>query len=64
VHTTRTRTGDSHETAIFVVGEQTMSDWNTGIIEEFRAKQGKVVEFQGFTVILIHHVGAKSGVER
>jgi len=41
-----------------------MSDWNTGIIEEFRANQGKVVEFQGFTVILIHHVGAKSASER
>ena len=41
-----------------------MSDWNTGIIEEFRANQGKVAEFEGFTVILIHHLGAKSGIER
>jgi deazaflavin-dependent oxidoreductase (nitroreductase family) len=41
-----------------------MSDWNTGIIEEFRANAGKVVEFEGFTVILIHHVGARSGIER
>jgi deazaflavin-dependent oxidoreductase (nitroreductase family) len=41
-----------------------MSDWNTNIIEEFRANEGKVSQFEGFTVILIHHVGARSGVER
>lgn len=41
-----------------------MSDWNTTIIEEFRANEGKVGEFQGFSVMLIHHVGAKSGTER
>jgi deazaflavin-dependent oxidoreductase (nitroreductase family) len=41
-----------------------MSDWNTTIIEEFRANEGRVGEFEGFLVMLIHHVGAKSGTER
>jgi deazaflavin-dependent oxidoreductase (nitroreductase family) len=41
-----------------------MSDWNTTIIDEFRANEGKVGEFEGFSVMLIHHVGAKSGTER
>jgi hypothetical protein len=46
----------------FVVWEQAMSDWNTTIIEEFRANEGKVGEFEGYSVILLHHVGAKSGL--
>jgi len=42
-----------------------MSDWNTSIIEEFRANEGKVGgQFEGATLILIHHIGAKSGTER
>jgi deazaflavin-dependent oxidoreductase (nitroreductase family) len=42
-----------------------MSDWNTKIIEEFRANEGKVGgQFAGAPMILIHHVGAKSGTER
>jgi deazaflavin-dependent oxidoreductase (nitroreductase family) len=42
-----------------------MSDYNTGIIEEFRANEGKVGgDWEGYSLILIHHVGAKSGTER
>jgi deazaflavin-dependent oxidoreductase (nitroreductase family) len=42
-----------------------MSDWNEKIIEEFRANSGRVGGyFEGAPMILIHHVGAKSGVER
>lgn len=42
-----------------------MSDWNTKIIEEFRANGGKVGgPFEGGTIMLIHHTGAKSGTER
>ena len=41
-----------------------MSDWNTSIIEEFRASGGKVGgQFEGSSLILIHHTGAKSGTE-
>jgi deazaflavin-dependent oxidoreductase (nitroreductase family) len=42
-----------------------MSDWNEKIIEEFRANAGRVGGmFEGAPMILIHHIGAKSGVER
>jgi deazaflavin-dependent oxidoreductase (nitroreductase family) len=42
-----------------------MSDFNTSIIEEFRANEGKVGgRFEGAPLILIHHVGARSGTER
>ncbi len=41
------------------------SDWNQKIIEEFRANGGKVGgPFEGGTMILVHHVGRKSGTER
>jgi deazaflavin-dependent oxidoreductase (nitroreductase family) len=41
------------------------SDFNTKIIEEFRANQGRIGGlFAGTPMILIHHIGAKSGVER
>ncbi len=41
-----------------------MNDWNTSIIEEFRANEGKVGgEFENASLILIHHIG-KSGIER
>jgi deazaflavin-dependent oxidoreductase (nitroreductase family) len=41
-----------------------MSDWNTSIIEEFRANGGKVGgQFDGSPLILIHHIGARSGTE-
>ncbi len=40
-------------------------DRNQGIIEEFRANEGKVGgHFAGRTLLLLHTVGAKSGQER
>ena len=42
-----------------------MSDWNTQIIEEFRANGGKVGgNFAGAPLLLLHTIGAKSGLER
>ena len=42
-----------------------MSDWNTSIIEEFRANGGKVGgPFEGAPLLLLHTVGARSGQER
>ncbi|MEN3268338.1 nitroreductase family deazaflavin-dependent oxidoreductase [Pseudonocardia sp.] len=42
-----------------------MSDWNQTIIEEFRANDGRVGGmFEGAPMILIHHIGAKTGTER
>ncbi len=42
-----------------------MSDWNTGIIEEFRANEGRVGgNFEGAPLLLLHTTGAKSGQER
>jgi deazaflavin-dependent oxidoreductase (nitroreductase family) len=41
------------------------SDYNTKIIEESRANEGRVGGPRaGIPLILIHHVGAKSGIER
>jgi deazaflavin-dependent oxidoreductase (nitroreductase family) len=41
------------------------SDYNTRIIEEFRATGGHPGgEWAGIPMILIHHIGAKSGIER
>jgi hypothetical protein len=41
------------------------NDYNTEIIEEFRANQGRVGgTWAGTTLILIHHIGVKSGIER
>ena len=40
-------------------------DYNTTIIEEFRANGGRVGgPWAGTTMILIHHIGARSGIER
>jgi deazaflavin-dependent oxidoreductase (nitroreductase family) len=40
------------------------SDWNTGIIEEFRANDGKVGgSFEGSTLLLLHTTGARTGNE-
>lgn len=42
-----------------------VNDWNRKVIEEFRANGGKVGgQFAGAPMILVHHFGAKSGVER
>jgi deazaflavin-dependent oxidoreductase (nitroreductase family) len=40
-------------------------DWNTKVIEEFRANEGKVGgNFEGAPLLLLHTTGAKSGLER
>jgi deazaflavin-dependent oxidoreductase (nitroreductase family) len=42
-----------------------MSDWNTKIIEEFRANGGKVGgQFEGAPLLLLHTTGARSGQDR
>jgi deazaflavin-dependent oxidoreductase (nitroreductase family) len=38
-------------------------DWNARIIDEFRANGGSVGNF-GRSLVLLHHVGAKSGTDR
>lgn len=41
------------------------NDFNANLIEEFRANEGRVAgPMAGTTIILIHHIGAKSGIER
>ena len=41
------------------------SDWNAQIIEEFRANDGKLGGmFEGADVLLLHHTGSKTGIER
>jgi deazaflavin-dependent oxidoreductase (nitroreductase family) len=41
------------------------SDYNQQIIKEFRANGGRVGgPWQGWPLILIHHLGARSGIER
>lgn len=41
------------------------TDWNRKIIEEFRANEGKVGgNFEGQSLLLLHHEGAKTGLER
>jgi deazaflavin-dependent oxidoreductase (nitroreductase family) len=40
-------------------------DWNAKIIEEFRANEGQVGgQFDGAPMVLVHHVGRKTGKER
>lgn len=42
-----------------------VQDWNSKIIEEFRANEGRVGgQFEGAPVLLLHTTGAKSGRER
>ena len=42
-----------------------MNDWNTAIIDEFRANNGKVGgNFDGAPMVILHSTGAKSGQER
>ncbi|MBT6277723.1 MAG: nitroreductase family deazaflavin-dependent oxidoreductase [Chromatiales bacterium] len=38
-----------------------MSDWNTQVMEEFRANSGKVAQFGDAPMVILHTVGAKSG---
>src|SRR5438309_11242655 len=42
-----------------------MSDWNTGVIAEFRKNHGKVGgQFEGAPLLLIKHKGAHTGKSR
>lgn len=41
-----------------------MSDWNTQIINEFRANGGKVAQFGDSPLVILHTIGAKSGAVR
>jgi deazaflavin-dependent oxidoreductase (nitroreductase family) len=42
-----------------------VSDWNAGIIDEFRENEGRVGGmFEGAPLLLLHHVGARTGTER
>ena len=42
-----------------------MNDWNTALIEEFRANDGKVGgQFEGAPLLILHTTGAKTGQER
>jgi deazaflavin-dependent oxidoreductase (nitroreductase family) len=38
-----------------------MSDWNTPIINEFRANGGRVEQFGDAPLVILHTIGAKSG---
>jgi deazaflavin-dependent oxidoreductase (nitroreductase family) len=41
-----------------------MADWNTQVIEEFRANEGRVGgQFEGAPMTLVHHRGRKTGRE-
>lgn len=41
------------------------NDWNSNVIAEFRANEGRVGgNFEGAPMVLVHHRGRKSGVER
>ena len=42
-----------------------MSDWNAGVIVEFRKNRGKVGgQFEGAPILLINHTGARTGKSR
>ncbi len=42
-----------------------MSDFNTDVMQEFRENEGKVGgPFEGAPLLILHHVGAKSGTAR
>jgi deazaflavin-dependent oxidoreductase (nitroreductase family) len=42
-----------------------MPNWNDRIIAEFRANEGRVGgPFEGHPLLLLHHRGARSGIER
>jgi deazaflavin-dependent oxidoreductase (nitroreductase family) len=42
-----------------------MNEFNQQIIAEFRENEGKVGGmFEGAPIVLLHHVGARSGIER
>jgi deazaflavin-dependent oxidoreductase (nitroreductase family) len=48
----------------FVMEVDQVSDWNRGIIEEFRANEGRVRAFARQPLLLLTHTGAKTGTRR
>jgi deazaflavin-dependent oxidoreductase (nitroreductase family) len=43
-------------------GRSVVADFNTGVIEQFRANEGRVgPPFEGAPIALVHHVGRRSG---
>ncbi len=50
--------------AVPLLLSQAMADWNSGIIEQFRAKGGRDVGRFGDRLLLLHVRGRKSGQER
>src|SRR6266550_2979766 len=44
--------------------EGDVSDWNRGVIEEFRANEGRVKAFARQPLLLLTHTGAKTGTRR
>ena len=41
------------------------NDWNQAVIDEFRANDGRVGGmFEGSPLLLLHHVGARTGLRR
>ena len=42
-----------------------MSDWNVGVVDEFRANEGRVGGmFEGAPLLILHTIGARSGLDR
>jgi deazaflavin-dependent oxidoreductase (nitroreductase family) len=39
-------------------------DWNRRVVDEFRGNGGRVAQFEGRPLLLLHHTGAKTGTER
>jgi deazaflavin-dependent oxidoreductase (nitroreductase family) len=39
-------------------------DWNRRVVDEFRGNGGKVAQFEGRPLLLLHHTGARTGTER
>jgi deazaflavin-dependent oxidoreductase (nitroreductase family) len=49
---------------IYVSVTARANDWNRTIIEEFRANEGHVARFGRQPLLLLHHMGAKTGTWR
>ena len=60
-----TSTSEAVEEIVANSAPDKANDYNARIVEEFRANGGRVGgPWAGTTIILIHHIGAKSGIER
>ena len=60
-----TSTSEASEAIVAKSAPDGASDYNSKIIEEFRANEGRVGGiWAGTTLILVHHIGARSGIER